>query len=116
MRTSPVDGLYLQKAHLISSTSGKERWARGGVYGVPPYTPPEITLTLGHDHHVVPTAQVTWLPSGLAQRLYEIKLGRDVADRVVFVDGRRILEEGPPNAMLSWPRHPRTRAFLEAAR
>jgi ABC-type polar amino acid transport system ATPase subunit len=47
---------------------------------------------------------------------HEISFARDVADRVVFADGLRILEEGPPNAMLSCPRHPRTRAFLGAAR
>ena len=38
---------------------------------------------------------------------------RDVADRVVFMDGGRIVEEGPPELIFSAPRDPRTQAFLQ---
>jgi polar amino acid transport system ATP-binding protein len=43
---------------------------------------------------------------------HELTFARDVADRVVFVDGGRIVEEGPAAELLSDPREPRTRAFL----
>ncbi|MCD0485499.1 amino acid ABC transporter ATP-binding protein [Streptacidiphilus sp. ASG 303] len=43
---------------------------------------------------------------------HEIGFAREVADRVVFLDEGRILEEGPPAEVLDHPRHPRTRAFL----
>ncbi|RJQ84008.1 amino acid ABC transporter ATP-binding protein [Amycolatopsis panacis] len=43
---------------------------------------------------------------------HEIGFARDVADRIAFVDDGRILELGPPDAVLGAPRHDRTRAFL----
>ena len=43
---------------------------------------------------------------------HELTFARDVADRVVFVDGGRILEEGPPAQVLGAPRQARTREFL----
>jgi ABC-type polar amino acid transport system ATPase subunit len=43
---------------------------------------------------------------------HEVPFARDVADWVVFVDGGRIIEEGPPTEVLGKPREPRTRAFL----
>ncbi|MFD4958878.1 amino acid ABC transporter ATP-binding protein [Microbacterium sp. NPDC058389] len=43
---------------------------------------------------------------------HEIGFAREVADRIVFVDGGRILEEGPPDRVLVTPEHPRTREFL----
>ncbi|MCT9932244.1 amino acid ABC transporter ATP-binding protein [Planotetraspora sp. A-T 1434] len=43
---------------------------------------------------------------------HELTFARDVADWVVFVDGGRIIEEGPPGLLLGSPREPRTRAFL----
>ncbi|GAA1928413.1 amino acid ABC transporter ATP-binding protein [Microbacterium aoyamense] len=43
---------------------------------------------------------------------HEIGFAREVADRIVFVDGGRILEEGPPSRVLVAPEHPRTREFL----
>jgi ABC-type polar amino acid transport system ATPase subunit len=45
---------------------------------------------------------------------HELTFARDVADRVVFVDGGRIVEEGPPEQVLDRPRQPRTRAFLSS--
>jgi polar amino acid transport system ATP-binding protein len=43
---------------------------------------------------------------------HEMGFARDVADRVCFLDGGRVLEEGPPEQVLSDPREPRTRQFL----
>ena len=43
---------------------------------------------------------------------HEIGFAREVADRIVFIDGGRILDEGPPEQVLIDPEHPRTREFL----
>lgn len=43
---------------------------------------------------------------------HEIGFAREAADTVVFMDGGRIVEEGPPAEVLDRPRHARTRAFL----
>ena len=43
---------------------------------------------------------------------HEIGFAREVADLVVFMDGGRIVEQGPPSEVLDNPQHPRTREFL----
>jgi len=43
---------------------------------------------------------------------HEIGFAREVADRVVFLDQGRVVEQGTPDEVLSRPRHPRTREFL----
>ncbi|ARF54615.1 amino acid ABC transporter ATP-binding protein [Streptomyces gilvosporeus] len=43
---------------------------------------------------------------------HEIGFAREVADTVVFMDGGRIVEQGPPAQVLDSPRHERTAAFL----
>jgi polar amino acid transport system ATP-binding protein len=43
---------------------------------------------------------------------HEIGFAREAAQRVVFMDAGQIVEEGPPDAVLSNPLHPRTREFL----
>ncbi|MBM7772983.1 polar amino acid transport system ATP-binding protein [Actinokineospora baliensis] len=43
---------------------------------------------------------------------HEIGFAREVADHVVFLDAGRVVEEGPPSAVLSAPRESRTREFL----
>ncbi|HLU52652.1 MAG TPA: amino acid ABC transporter ATP-binding protein [Acidimicrobiia bacterium] len=43
---------------------------------------------------------------------HEMGFAREVADRVVFMDGGLIIEEGPPKEILTNPRHERTRRFL----
>lgn len=43
---------------------------------------------------------------------HEMGFARDVADRVLFLDGGRIVEEGPAREVLAAPREPRTRDFL----
>ncbi len=44
---------------------------------------------------------------------HEMAFARDVADRVVFMDGGGIVEEGPPDQVIGNPREPRTREFLD---
>jgi polar amino acid transport system ATP-binding protein len=43
---------------------------------------------------------------------HEMGFARDVATKVCFLDGGRVLEEGPPAQILADPREPRTRQFL----
>ncbi|TMR95746.1 amino acid ABC transporter ATP-binding protein [Nonomuraea basaltis] len=43
---------------------------------------------------------------------HEIAFARDVADRVVFMDGGRVIEQGPPSSFFTAPDHPRVRSFL----
>src|SRR5919112_5119386 len=45
---------------------------------------------------------------------HELGFAREVADRVVFMDEGRIVEQGTPDEVLSRPQHERTRAFLSA--
>ncbi|WP_375424093.1 amino acid ABC transporter ATP-binding protein [uncultured Friedmanniella sp.] len=47
---------------------------------------------------------------------HEVGFAREVADTVVFLDGGRVLEQGPPEQVLTHPRHPRTAAFLSRVR
>jgi polar amino acid transport system ATP-binding protein len=44
---------------------------------------------------------------------HEMGFAKDIADRVVFLDAGRILEEGPPERIFSEPENERTRAFLQ---
>jgi polar amino acid transport system ATP-binding protein len=43
---------------------------------------------------------------------HEMRFARGAADRVVFMDHGRILEEGPPGKIFGEPDHPRVREFL----
>ena len=43
---------------------------------------------------------------------HEMHFAQDIADRVCFLDGGRILEQGPPEQVLAAPREERTRRFL----
>ena len=44
---------------------------------------------------------------------HEIGFAREVADRVVFMDGGIIVEQGPPSEVLVAPREERTQRFLQ---
>lgn len=44
---------------------------------------------------------------------HEMGFARDVADRVCFLDGGRIVEEGEPAKLFTRPEHVRTRQFLQ---
>jgi polar amino acid transport system permease protein len=43
---------------------------------------------------------------------HEIGFAREVADRIAFMEGGRILEIGTPEKLFGAPEHPRTREFL----
>jgi polar amino acid transport system ATP-binding protein len=43
---------------------------------------------------------------------HEIGFAREVADRVIFMDGGVIVEQGPPSQVLDSPREERTKKFL----
>jgi polar amino acid transport system ATP-binding protein len=45
---------------------------------------------------------------------HEMGFAREVADRVVFFDGGKIVEMGPPERIFSTPEHTRTRQFLQS--
>lgn len=44
---------------------------------------------------------------------HEMSFARDVADRVIFMDQGRIVEQGPAKELFSNPQQPRTRLFLD---
>ncbi|WP_263498790.1 amino acid ABC transporter ATP-binding protein [Mesorhizobium sp. ESP7-2] len=43
---------------------------------------------------------------------HEMGFAREVADKIVFMDGGAIVEAGPPTTLLDSPKMPRTQAFL----
>lgn len=43
---------------------------------------------------------------------HEMSFARDVADRAIFMDQGRVVEQGPAKALFSDPQEPRTRQFL----
>jgi len=43
---------------------------------------------------------------------HEMQFAREIADRVLFMDGGRIVEQGPPEAIFETPSDPRLQAFL----
>lgn len=44
---------------------------------------------------------------------HEMGFARAVADRVLFIDGGVVVEQGPADQLLNCPEHPRTRDFLQ---
>lgn len=44
---------------------------------------------------------------------HEMSFARDVADRAIFMDQGRIVEQGPAKSLFANPQQPRTRQFLE---
>jgi ABC-type polar amino acid transport system ATPase subunit len=45
---------------------------------------------------------------------HEINFAREVGSRVLFIDAGVVVEEGPPEVILSAPSNPRTRQFIQA--
>jgi len=43
---------------------------------------------------------------------HEVRFAREASSRVLVLDGGKVIEDGPPAAVLDDPQHPRTRAFL----
>ena len=44
---------------------------------------------------------------------HEMQFAREIADRIVFIDGGQILETAPPEQFFSQPSHPRAQRFLQ---
>jgi len=47
---------------------------------------------------------------------HEMRFAREIADRIIFMEGGNIIEEGTPEHIFSHPTDPRTAAFLERVR
>jgi polar amino acid transport system ATP-binding protein len=47
---------------------------------------------------------------------HEMSFAREVADRVVFMDGGVVVEQGPPSEVIDNPEHQRTKTFLSRMR
>jgi polar amino acid transport system ATP-binding protein len=45
---------------------------------------------------------------------HEMHFAEDVSDRVIFMDGGRIVEDAPPETIFKHPTHERTKTFLRA--
>jgi polar amino acid transport system ATP-binding protein len=43
---------------------------------------------------------------------HEMQFAREVADRVLFMDGGVVVEQGPPDQVIGAPQHERTKTFL----
>lgn len=43
---------------------------------------------------------------------HEMRFARDVADRIIVMDGGRIIEDAPPDELFASPKNERTKAFL----
>ncbi len=43
---------------------------------------------------------------------HEMGFAKEVADRVIFMDGGKIIEEASPQQIFTTPKHKRTREFL----
>ena len=43
---------------------------------------------------------------------HEIHFARDVADRILFMDGGVVVEEGPAKELIDHPKEERTKQFL----
>jgi polar amino acid transport system ATP-binding protein len=44
---------------------------------------------------------------------HEMGFAKEVGDRVLFMDGGRIVEQGTPEELFNNPKHPRTQDFLK---
>ncbi len=44
---------------------------------------------------------------------HEMGFAREVADRVIFMDGGQVLEQAPPAEFFTNPKHERTKLFLK---
>jgi putative amino-acid transport system ATP-binding protein len=43
---------------------------------------------------------------------HEMQFAREIADRIVYMEGGRIVEQGPPRQILEAPQDPRLQRFL----
>jgi polar amino acid transport system ATP-binding protein len=69
---------------------------------------PELVAEVLHVVRELATGGMTMLIA-----THEMTFARDIASRVCFLDGGRILEEGPPERIFREPTEARTRQFLD---
>lgn len=69
--------------------------------------PESIGEVLSLIHEVVDKGMTTIIVT------HEMNFAREIASRVVFIDGGKIVEEGTPSAFFSHPKTPRVKEFLE---
>lgn len=43
---------------------------------------------------------------------HEMGFAKEVGDRILFMDGGKVIEQGTPNEIFEFPKHPRTKDFL----
>ena len=75
----------------------------------------EVTSALDHELVAEVIEVILGLAAGgmtMAIATHEMGFGREIADRVCFLDGGVILEQGPPVQIFSEPREARTQQFL----
>ena len=78
----------------VGSVGGLNYLVLGFVNGIACGFSIPISWTFGaHDHH-------------------EMHFARDVADRILFMDGGVVVEEGPAKQLIDHPREQRTKQFL----
>jgi len=69
--------------------------------------PELVSEVLGVIRHIAHEQQMT-----LLLVTHEMNFARDVADRVIFMEQGKIVDDGTPQDILVMPRHARTRQFL----
>jgi polar amino acid transport system ATP-binding protein len=47
---------------------------------------------------------------------HEMQFAREIADRILFFEGGRVAESGPPEQIFSFPQNERTREFVTRSR
>ena len=114
-----LDGI----THLESRRSDKSIvvMTLSNVLGLLPYRPmasmhPILTQPVfdGLVRNPIHTANLSiCAASHKTQDGHEITFAKEVADRVIFMDGGVIVEEGSPDEVLVKPKEERTKAFLK---
>ena len=112
-------GLVDRASHYPAQLSGgqKQRVAIARALGMDPHIMLFDEPTSALDPEL--TGEVLEVMQALGQEgmtmivvSHEMSFARQVASRIVFMEGGYIVEEGPPNQMFDAPRNERTREFL----
>src|SRR5262249_32452132 len=109
------------KGNDLSHSLSGGRQQRGALVRAPALRPGLVLLDDGTSARAPPLlAEVLEVIRELAEggmtmviATHEMSFARDIADRVCFLDAGAILEQGPPEQILSAPREPRTQQFLQ---
>jgi polar amino acid transport system permease protein len=119
LRLLAAVGLAEHAAHLPHRLSGgqQQRVAIARALAVSPRLMLFDEPTSALDPELV--GEVLTVLRGLAQAgmtmivvTHEVRFAREVADRIVFMDGGLVVEQGPPEQLLDHPEQERTQRFL----